>query len=82
MQQPVDQLPDEEVLQLSQMELTADQQAELSDLLARNSEAALSSLEQRRLDELMQLYRDGLRRKAEALKVAVQRNLIPPLDPK
>lgn len=33
-----------------------------------------------RLDELMHLYRRGLVRKAQALKVAVERGLRPPLS--
>lgn len=80
MQVPVEQLSDDQVLRLAQMELDAQQQSRLSDLLAKNREETLSLAEQRHLDELMQLYRQGLRRKAEALKVAVERKLIPPLD--
>lgn len=80
MQIPVEQLSDDQVLRLAQMELDAQQQSRLSDLLAKNREETLSLVEQRHLDELMQLYRQGLRRKAEALKVAVERKLIPPLD--
>lgn len=80
MQVPVEQLSDDQVLRLAQMELDAQQQSRLSDLLAKNREETLSLAEQRHLDELMQLYRQGLRRKAEALKVAVDRKLIPPLD--
>jgi tRNA A22 N-methylase len=80
MQIPVEQLSDDQVLRLTEMELDAQQQSELSDLLAKNREETLSLVEQRHLDELMQLYRQGLRRKAEALKVAVDRKLIPPLD--
>jgi hypothetical protein len=77
---PVDVLPDERVLQLSRTELDAHTQTELSVLLAKNREASLRPVEQRRLDELMQIYRQGLLRKAEALKVAAVRNLIPPLS--
>jgi hypothetical protein len=77
---PVDVLPDERVLQLSRTELDAHTQTELSVLLAKNREASLRPVEQRRLDELMQIYRQGLLRKAEALKVAADRNLIPPLS--
>ncbi|MBX3002114.1 MAG: hypothetical protein KF893_26555 [Caldilineaceae bacterium] len=80
MQIPVEQLSDEQVLRLTQMELNAQQQSRLSDLLAKNREETLSLVEQGHLDELMQLYRQGLRRKAEAMKVAVDRKLIPSLD--
>ena len=53
---------------------------ELGDLLARNREGQLSDSERARLDELMQIYRRGLVRKAQALKVAVERDLRPPLN--
>ena len=77
---PVDLLPDEQVLQLCQQQMAADQQEAMSDLLAKNREGQLTPVEQQRLDELMHVYRQGLTRKAEALKVAVKRNLIPPLN--
>lgn len=76
---PIDSLPDKRVLELSQMQMTAAQQDELSDLLARNREGQLTIREQTRLDELMVVYRQGLVRKAEAVKVAVQRGLTPPV---
>lgn len=71
-QVPVDLLPDEQVLQLCQQQVAAAQQEEMSELLVKNREGALAPLEQRRLDELMQVYRQGLVRKAEALKVAIE----------
>ena len=61
--------------------MAADQQEELSRLLALNRENQLSPAEQQRLDELMQLYRRDLVRKAHALQIAVQRGLKPPLQP-
>ena len=60
-------------------EMDEDQQRELSHLLAGNRESLLDAESQARLDELMQIYRRGLVRKAQALKVAVQRGLRPPL---
>lgn len=75
---PIESLPDERILELSEMELSASQQEELSNLLARNRENQLSIRERKRLDELMVIYRQGMIRKAEALKVAVQRGLRPP----
>lgn len=77
---PVELLPDEEVLALSEMQMDSKQQEELSDLLARNREGMLDEQERMRLDELMQVYRRGLVRKAQALKVAVERGLRPPLN--
>lgn len=77
---PVELLPDQQVLALCDMQMDREQQEELSDLLARNREGVLDQQERARLDELMQIYRHGLVRKAEALKVAVERGLRPPLN--
>jgi hypothetical protein len=76
---PVETLPDEQVLALSRYELAASQQKELGDLLASNGEGALTPTERANLDALMSVYRRGLVRKAQAIRVAVQRQLIPPL---
>ncbi len=73
---PVDQLPDAEVRQLAAMQLSAAQQDELSDLLDRQRENTLDDAQRARLDALMQIYRRGLVRKAEAVKVAVERGLM------
>lgn len=77
---PVESLTDEQVLALSQMEMTAEQQELLSHLLGKHQEGRLEKSEQHKLDQLMQLYRRGLIRKAEAFHVAVSRGLIPPLN--
>jgi len=77
---PVDLLPDQEVLALCDMQMDRKQQEELSELLARNREGVLDQQGRARLDELMQVYRRGLVRKAQALKVAVERGLRPPLN--
>jgi hypothetical protein len=60
--------------------MDANQNEELSDLLIRNQEEQLIETERQRLDDLMRIYRVGLVRKAQALKVAVERGLRPPLD--
>lgn len=77
---PVESLPDEQVLKLCEQQLEAEQQARLDDLLVRNREGDLQESEIRQLDELMQIYRRGLVRKARALKVAVDRGLKAPLN--
>ena len=77
---PVETLTDDELLALCNLEMDEEQQQELSRLLARNREGFLGAAEQARLDELMQVYRHGLVRKAQALKVAVQRGLRTPLS--
>jgi predicted transcriptional regulator len=77
---PVEELPDAEVLALRDLQLDAEEQAELSELLARQREGRLSDDERGRLDVLMRSYRQGMVRKAQALKVAVERGLQPPLS--
>ena len=77
---PVESLPDDQVLALRDLQLSAEQQSALSELLARQREGALTGAERARLDDLLSLYRRGLVRKAQALKVAVDRGLQPPLD--
>jgi hypothetical protein len=57
-----------------------EQQEELSRLLIGNREGLLPDAERERLEELMQVYRRGLIRKAQALKTAVTRGLKPPLE--
>ena len=78
---PVEALSDKEVLALTELQLTDEQQAVLSDLLAKNQEGALAAEGQRQLDALMRVYEHGLLRKAQALRVAVQRGLREPLQP-
>ncbi|MCS6859480.1 MAG: hypothetical protein NZT92_04070 [Abditibacteriales bacterium] len=73
-------LSDEEVLALTELQLDKEQQATLSDLLERNREGALDAEGRRQLDELMRVYEQGLLRKAQALRVAVQRGLREPLQ--
>lgn len=78
---PGEALSDEEVLELTELQLTMEQQAALSELLARNREDTLDAEGRRQLDELMRVYEHGLLRKAQALRVAVQRGLREPLQP-
>ena len=77
---PVELLSDEEVLEIADMQLPEAQQQELSDLLAGNREGELDDAEKIRLDELMDIYRRGLVRKAEAIRTSVERGLRPPLN--
>jgi hypothetical protein len=68
------------VLVLCDMQMDDARQMELSDLLADNREGALDGAKHKRLDELMLVYRRGTVRKAQALKMAVERGLRPPLN--
>jgi hypothetical protein len=76
---PIETMPDEQVLLLCDSQLSTDQQTALSDLLELNREGQLHAAETQKLDELMQIYRRGLVRKARALQAAVNRGLRPPL---
>jgi len=78
---PVNELPDQEVLALTELQLAPEQQATLSELLMQNREGTLNAEGRRRLDEMMRIYEHGLLRKAQALRVAVQRGLREPLQP-
>jgi len=77
---PVELLPDNDVLALCDLRMPAGQQEILDDLMIPNREGRLSKIERRQLDELMQIYRRGLVRKARAWKVAVERKLKAPLS--
>lgn len=77
---PVESLPDDWVLALCDMHMEPEQQEALSELLERNREGQLNNEEADQLDELMQVYRSGLVRKARSLKVAVERGLRPALN--
>ena len=56
------------------------QQKILHNLLEKNGEGELTSVEKKQLDAMMEVYEDALLRKAQALRVGVQRGLIPPLS--
>jgi hypothetical protein len=77
---PLELLPDSQILALCELQMDVEQQDELGDLLARNREGLLDETERQRLDELMQVYRRGLVRKAQALQIAVARGLKAPLN--
>jgi hypothetical protein len=80
-ERPVETLSDKEVLALTDLQLAPEEQSRLSDLLERNREGDLDAEGERQLDELMRGYEKGLLRKAEALRIAVQRGLREPLQP-
>ena len=76
----MDMLPDADVLALADSQLGATDQERLDDLLGRNREGTLDDAGRRALDALMQVYEQGMLRKAQALRVAVQRGLRGPLS--
>jgi hypothetical protein len=77
---PIEALPDDEVLALTKLQLSPEQEATLSGLLEQSRENSIDDDGRRRLDELMRLYERGLLRKAQAFRIAVQRGLIEPLQ--
>jgi len=74
---PIETLSDSEVLALSEAMLNDSDQDELDRLLAAQREEQITVDERGRLDQLMAVYRRGLVRKAQALRVAVLRGLRP-----
>ena len=76
----VEQLADSEVLALADLKMSAEQQEILHNLLDKNGEGKLTKAEKKQLDAMMEIYDDALLRKAQALRVAVERGLIPPLS--
>jgi hypothetical protein len=74
---PIESLPNEQILALCNLQMSAQQQDIFSDLQARSREEQLNQQETNQLNELMQIYRCGLVQKAQAINVAVKRGLIP-----
>lgn len=72
-------LSDQEVLALTELQLTPEQQTALDNLLEQNREGTLDNAGRRALDQLMSIYEQGLLRKSQALRVAVERGLREPL---
>jgi hypothetical protein len=78
--QPVADLPDEQVLALTELQMEPEQDARLSVLLDRQQANLITENERLELQALMQLYQEGLLRKATALSEAVKRGLLEPLS--
>jgi hypothetical protein len=74
-------LTDEEVQELAELQMLPAQDRRLSALLQKQQAEDLSVQERTELLTLMQVYQDGLVRKARALREAVRRGLRPPLEP-
>ena len=74
-------LTDEEVQELAELQMFPAQDRRLSALLQKQQAQDLSVHERAELFTLMQVYQEGLVRKAQALREAVRRGLRPPLEP-
>src|SRR5439155_8850911 len=77
----VAQLSNEQVISLSKLMMNDAQNEELSKLLAQQREREISDEARVRLRELLDIYEYGMLWKAEALKVGVQRGILPPMHP-
>lgn len=77
---PIESLSDAEVLALADMMMDEATQEELAELLDDQREGQLDQTKRMRLDDLMQVYRRGMVRKSDALRVTVERGLRPRLD--
>lgn len=78
--EPVSVLSDEQVLVLTELQMEPEQDARLSELLDRQQSGTLTEDQRSELQTLMQVYQEGLLRKATALSEAVKRGLIEPLS--
>ena len=74
-------LSDKAILGLTELQMAPEQDLRLSALLQKQQERALSAAEQTELLMLMQVYQEGVLRKAQALHEAVRRGLRTPLEP-
>ncbi len=78
--EPVSVLSNEQVLALTELQMEPEQDTRLSELLDRQQAGTLTEDERPELQNLMQIYQEGLLRKATALSEAVKRGLIEPLS--
>ena len=69
--------PSPELIALAQSRLSSDSSERLAELLNMQQRRALSNSERTELDSLMEYYHLGQLRKATALRVAVQRGILP-----
>jgi hypothetical protein len=78
--EPISDLSDEQVFALTELQMEPDQDARLSELLDHQQAGLLAEDERLELQALMQIYQEGLLRKATALSEAVKRGLMEPLS--
>ncbi|HAX86822.1 MAG TPA: hypothetical protein DCY91_11315 [Cyanobacteria bacterium UBA11370] len=78
--EPISVLSDEQIIALTQLQMEPEQDQRLSDLLDKQQAGILTNNQRLELLTLMQIYQEGLLRKATALSEAVRRRLIEPLN--
>ncbi|MBP9500931.1 MAG: hypothetical protein KBF17_02100 [Candidatus Promineofilum sp.] len=71
---------DAQVIALTELQLSANEDERLGELLDKQQAGELTDDERPDLNRLMQVYQEGLLLKSEALAEAVSRGLIPPLS--
>ena len=77
---PIAELSDSEVFAVADSSMESDQDQRLSELLDQQQAGKLANDERPELIALMQVYQEGLLRKAQALNEAVRRGLRKPLE--
>lgn len=75
-----DKMSDEEILALTKIQISPEDQERLSELLFKNRETGLNEEEQRELDLMVEISERNMVKKSEALRIAVERGLIEPLS--
>ncbi len=68
-------LSNEQILNLCDLQMSEPDQIQMSLLLGQQREGLLQKGELEELDRLLQIYRRGMVKKSEALKIAVERGL-------
>jgi len=74
--EPVSALSDQQVLALTELQIESEEDSRLSELLDKQQAGIVTESEYSELQTLMQIYQEGLLRKATALSEAVKRGLI------
>jgi hypothetical protein len=78
--EPVSKLSDAKVIALTKLQMEPVQDTRLSELLDHQQAGILVEGDRLELQTLMQIYQEGLFRKATALSEAVKRGLMEPLS--
>ena len=73
---PVDTLSDDELMRLIAFEMNIIQKQELRNLLYAHRMRKLTDEESTRMDNLLQIYRRGIVRRAKAMEIAIARGLV------
>jgi predicted DNA-binding protein len=79
--QPMAELSDTDVLAVADSQMDLAQEVRFRELLEKQQAGHLTQEDRAALLALMQIYQEGLLRKAQAFHEAVQRGLRPPLAP-